>query len=229
MRSVRCSRRVRRKGRRRGSARTRVFPRRANPPVDSPHRVMRRIAKRPIACLHAAGAHSGDYLECVAAVEETAAELKTPWSSKDIPRPRPSFACSQSDARSRRHRSQPSAGRIVGRNGPANRRPLRGGAANAFDRREIHAGRTPYWHWRRQSFGAGRPDAFGSPLLRRPDLLRSLLGYWQNHPSLSFLFSGLFIAPPAKVRAWMKRATILFTSWKQSSSKCPPRKPSLPG
>ena len=142
-----------------------------------------------------------DYLDLVTAVEDTAEELGQPVFIEGYPPPGadPRLQQLQRHARSRRHRGQHPSRRRTGasswtrRRSSTRKRARRGWAPQKFMIDGRHTGTGGGNH-----VTLGGPSAADSPLLRRPDLLKSLLGYWHNHPSLSYLFSGLFIGPTSQ-------------------------------
>jgi len=145
-------------------------------------------------------AHSAtEYLELICAVEDTAVALKTPIVIEGYTPP--------ADSRINRLAVTPDPGVIEVNIQPANNwTELREIITGVYeDARLCRLGSEKFMlDGRHAGTGGGNHFAVGaatpadSPFLRRPDLLRSMLAYWLNHPALSYLFSGLFIGPTSQ-------------------------------
>jgi uncharacterized protein (DUF2126 family) len=138
-------------------------------------------------------------LALIAAIEDAAGDAGTAVVVEGYPPPR--------DPRLRSMAVTPDPGVIEVNVAPAStwRDLIDGTRALYEDARESRLGTEKFMlDGRHTGTGGGNHVTLGgatpadSPLLRRPDLLKSLIGYWQAHPSLSYLFSGTFIGPTSQ-------------------------------
>ena len=142
---------------------------------------------------------AADYLDLVAAVEDTCQHLGMPVWLEGYPPPY--------DSRLRFYGLTPDPGVLEVNLPPtANWDDLE--EVNAILHEEIHANRMIAGKFAYDgghlSTGGGSHIVLGgksvmdSPVLRRPDLLRSMVTFWQRHPSLSYLFSGMYVGPTSQ-------------------------------
>ncbi len=139
------------------------------------------------------------YLDLVASIEATAAALDMPVVMEGYEPPR--------DPRLKRLSVTPDPGVIeVNIHPAASWRELVDNTTTLYE--QAHQSRLSTEKFmidgRHTGTGGGNHVTIGgatpgdSPLLRRPDVLRSLITYWQHHPGLSYLFSGMFIGPTSQ-------------------------------